>query len=33
MPGQTPFSEIFPPTPKTYQSPWYYGSLQSFWLY
>jgi len=33
MPGQTPFSRIFPPTPKTYQSPWYYGSLQSFWLY
>lgn len=33
MAGQTPFPKILPPTPKTYQSPWYYGSLQSFWLY
>src|SRR5438874_6888212 len=33
MPGQTPFSQIFPPPPKDYQSPWHYASLQSFWLY
>jgi len=33
MSGQTPFSQIFPPPPKDYQSPWYYASLQSFWLY
>jgi hypothetical protein len=33
MAGQTPFSQIFPPPPKSYQSPWYYASLQSFWLY
>jgi len=31
--GQTPSSKIFPPTPTDYQSPWYYASLQSFWLY
>jgi hypothetical protein len=33
MAGQTPFSQVFPPTPTDYQSPWYYASLQSFWLY
>ena len=33
MAGQTPFSKVFPETPKDYQSPWYYASLQSFWLY
>ena len=33
MAGQTPFSKVLPPTPNTYQSPWYYASLQSFWLY
>lgn len=33
MSGQTPYSKILPPTPQGYQSPWYYASLQSFWLY
>ena len=33
MAGQTPFSKVFPDTPSDYQSPWYYASLQSFWLY
>jgi hypothetical protein len=33
MAGQTPFSKVLPPTPNDYQSPWYYASLQSFWLY
>jgi hypothetical protein len=31
--GQTPSSKIFPPTPAEYESPWWYASLQSFWLY
>jgi len=33
MAGQTPFPKVFPDTPNDYQSPWYYASLQSFWLY
>ena len=31
--GQTPSSKLFPPTPPDYHSPWWYASLQSFWLY
>jgi hypothetical protein len=31
--GQTPFSELFPPLPKGFQEPFWYASLQSFWLY
>ena len=31
--GQTPFSELFPPPPKGFQEPFWYASLQSFWLY
>jgi hypothetical protein len=30
---QTPFSELFPPLPEGFQEPFYYASLQSFWLY
>lgn len=33
MAGQTPFSKIFPTLPSGFQSPFYYASLQSFWLY
>ncbi|HEX8974909.1 MAG TPA: hypothetical protein VF781_00220 [Solirubrobacteraceae bacterium] len=31
--GQTPFSELFPPLPQGFQEPFWYASLQSFWLY
>jgi hypothetical protein len=31
--GQTPFSELFPPLPEGFQEPFWYASLQSFWLY
>jgi hypothetical protein len=31
--GQTPFSQLFPPLPQGFQEPWWYASLQSFWLY
>lgn len=31
--GQSPSSKLFPPTPTGYHSPWWYASLQSFWLY
>jgi hypothetical protein len=31
--GQTPSSRLMPPTPSDYHSPWWYASLQSFWLY
>lgn len=30
---QTPFSELFPPLPGGFQEPFWYASLQSFWLY
>jgi hypothetical protein len=31
--GQTPFSQLFPPIPQGFQEPFWYASLQSFWLY
>jgi hypothetical protein len=31
--GQTPFSQLFPPLPQGLQEPFWYASLQSFWLY
>jgi Acetoacetate decarboxylase (ADC) len=31
--GQRPFSELFPPLPQGFQEPFWYASLQSFWLY
>jgi hypothetical protein len=31
--GQTPFSELFPALPTGFQEPFWYASLQSFWLY
>jgi hypothetical protein len=31
--GQRPFSELFPPIPEGFQEPFWYASLQSFWLY
>jgi hypothetical protein len=31
--GQTPFARVFPPTPAGFNEPFWYGSLQSFWLY
>ncbi|MFZ0040149.1 MAG: hypothetical protein WAK93_02500 [Solirubrobacteraceae bacterium] len=31
--GQTPFSQLFPPIPEGFQEPFWYGSLQSCWLY
>ena len=30
---QTPFARLFPPTPQGFNEPFWYGSLQSFWLY
>lgn len=31
--GQRPISELFPPLPEGFQEPFWYASLQSFWLY
>jgi Acetoacetate decarboxylase (ADC) len=31
--GQRPFSELFPSLPEGFQEPFWYASLQSFWLY
>jgi hypothetical protein len=31
--GQRPFSELFPALPQGFQEPFWYASLQSFWLY
>jgi hypothetical protein len=31
--GQRPFAELFPPLPQGFQEPFWYASLQSFWLY
>ena len=31
--GQRPFAELFPPLPEGFQEPFWYASLQSFWLY
>ena len=31
--GQRPFSELFPAVPQGFQEPFWYASLQSFWLY
>src|SRR5579871_2361224 len=31
--GQTPYNRLFPPLPQDIQEPWWYASLQSFWLY
>lgn len=31
--GQTPFSQLFPPIPEGFQEPFWYASLQSFWIY
>ena len=31
--GQTPFARVFPPIPQDFDEPFWYGSLQSFWLY
>jgi hypothetical protein len=30
---QTPFARLFPPVPQGFNEPFWYGSLQSFWLY
>jgi hypothetical protein len=30
---QTPFARVFPTTPQGFNEPFWYGSLQSFWLY
>jgi hypothetical protein len=30
---QTPFSQLLPPLPEGFQEPFWYASLQSFWLY
>jgi hypothetical protein len=30
---QTPFARVFPPLPQGFKEPFWYGSLQSFWLY
>jgi hypothetical protein len=30
---QTPFARLFPPLPQGFNEPFWYGSLQSFWLY
>jgi hypothetical protein len=30
---QTPFARLFPPLPTGFVEPFWYGSLQSFWLY
>jgi hypothetical protein len=30
---QTPFAQLFPPLPDGFQEPFWYASLQSFWLY
>jgi len=30
---QTPFARLFPPLPQGFHEPFWYGSLQSFWLY
>ena len=30
---QTPFARVFPPPPQGFTEPFWYGSLQSFWLY
>jgi hypothetical protein len=30
---QTPFARVFPPIPQGFDEPFWYGSLQSFWLY
>jgi hypothetical protein len=30
---QTPFARVFPPLPQGFNEPFWYGSLQSFWLY
>jgi hypothetical protein len=31
--GQTPFSQLFPSLPDGFREPFWYASLQSFWLY
>ncbi len=31
--GQTPFANVFPDLPQGFQEPFWYASLQSFWLY
>ena len=31
--GQTPFEKVFPALPQGFQEPFWYASLQSFWLY
>jgi Acetoacetate decarboxylase (ADC) len=31
--GQTPFARVLPPVPQGFTEPFWYGSLQSFWLY
>ncbi len=31
--AQTPFARLFPPVPQGFNEPFWYGSLQSFWLY
>jgi hypothetical protein len=30
---QTPFARLLPPVPQGFNEPFWYGSLQSFWLY
>jgi hypothetical protein len=30
---QAPFARLFPPVPSGFKEPFWYGSLQSFWLY
>ena len=31
--GQTPFDKVFPALPTGFNEPFWYASLQSFWLY
>lgn len=33
MNGQVPFDKVLPPQPPMFQDPFWYSSLQSFWLY
>jgi hypothetical protein len=31
--GQTPYGDLFPPLPQGFNEPFWYASLQSFWMY